>query len=108
MERDSLLSHGTAFLLKDRLMNCSDKHVAHVCRGCGSLIGTTLLRSSVLSAAQTGTLTAEAAVASAQAKPMCRLCGDKARPVALPYVFRYLANELAAMNIKLSLTLSEA
>lgn len=24
MERDSLLAHGTSFLLQDRLMNCSD------------------------------------------------------------------------------------
>ena len=62
----------------------------------------------MLSAAQSGVLTAEAAVASSQSKAVCRACGGgKAKPVALPYVFRYLANELAAMNIKLSLTLKE-
>jgi DNA-directed RNA polymerase I subunit RPA2 len=37
MERDSLLAHGTSFLLSDRLMHCSDYHTAHVCRHCGSL-----------------------------------------------------------------------
>lgn len=38
MERDALLSHGVAFCLQDRLMNCSDSHLAHVCAQCGSLI----------------------------------------------------------------------
>ncbi len=108
MERDSLLSHGTSYLLHDRLMNCSDRHLAHVCQQCGSLVGPTLTKSTVLSAAQTGPVTAAAAVASNQSKVTCRLCGGEARAVALPYVFRYLANELMAMNIKLSLGLKEA
>ena len=107
MERDSLLSHGTSFLLHDRLMNCSDRHLAHVCQSCGSLIGPALNKNSVLSAAQAGPVTAAAAVASSQSRAKCRLCGGSARLVALPYVFRYLANELAAMSIKLSLTLTE-
>jgi hypothetical protein len=38
--RDSLLAHGTSFLLRDRLFNCSDKHTALVCRQCGSLLST--------------------------------------------------------------------
>lgn len=108
MERDSLLSHGTSYLLHDRLMNCSDRHLAHVCQECGSLVGPTMTKSTVLSAAQAGTMTAVAAVASSQAKVICRACGGKARTVALPYVFRYLTNELAAMNIKLRLGLREA
>lgn len=108
MERDSLLSHGASFLLHDRLMNCSDRHLAHVCGGCGSLLGPTLTKSTVVAAAQTGPLTAVGAVASAQARITCRLCGEGARAVALPYVFRYLVNELAAMNIRLTLELKEA
>lgn len=39
MERDSLLAHGTAFLMQDRLMNCSDYGRGWVCRGCGGLLG---------------------------------------------------------------------
>jgi DNA-directed RNA polymerase beta subunit len=48
-----------------------------------------------------------AAVSTSQSRARCRLCEGKAIAVALPYVFRYLANELAAMNIKADLKLSE-
>jgi DNA-directed RNA polymerase beta subunit len=39
----------------------------------------------------------------------CRACEGKGRPekVAMPYVFRYLANELAGMGIKITLTLDQ-
>lgn len=39
--------------------------------------------------------------------PMCRSCGSGAavHPVAMPYVFRYLANELAAMGVRVMLEL---
>jgi len=40
---------------------------------------------------------------------MCRTCGTGAKvvPVPMPYVLRYLANELAAMNIRMTLDLGE-
>ncbi|KAL9084750.1 MAG: hypothetical protein Q9165_007925 [Trypethelium subeluteriae] len=38
MERDALLAHGTAFILQDRLMNCSDYVRAAICRKCGSFL----------------------------------------------------------------------
>ena len=40
MERDALIAHGTAFLLQDRLMNCSDYTKAALCRECGSFLST--------------------------------------------------------------------
>jgi DNA-directed RNA polymerase I subunit RPA2 len=41
MERDSLLAHGTAFLLQDRLFNCSDYQLAYLCRNCGHFLAAT-------------------------------------------------------------------
>lgn len=38
MERDSLLAHGAAYLVHDRLHSCSDYHVMDVCASCGSLL----------------------------------------------------------------------
>ena len=40
MERDALIAHGTAFLLQDRLMNCSDYTKSWICRQCGSFVST--------------------------------------------------------------------
>ena len=105
MERDSLLAHGTAYLLQDRLMNSSDRHDAHACTICGSILGfdynveddehDTKEESS-------GFIGRRGAIG----KMRCRSCrGRKIGKFAMPYVVRYLANELAAMNICLSVEL---
>jgi DNA-directed RNA polymerase I subunit RPA2 len=108
MERDSLLAHGTAYLLQDRLMNSSDRHDAHACMTCGAILGfdynvedddddddDTKDESSGFVGARGIT-----------GKMRCRSCrGRKVGKFAMPYVVRYLANELAAMNICLSVEL---
>jgi DNA-directed RNA polymerase I subunit RPA2 len=111
MERDSLLSHGTAFLLQDRLLNCSDRHVAYACCRCGDMLMPTTQRSAILSAGQSK----EEAMNKAKVRLICRspscmeqLTGeegndDQVEPIVLPYVYRYLINELAAMNVKLKM-----
>ena len=38
MERDSLISHGSMFLLQDRLFHGSDKTRVKLCTKCGSLL----------------------------------------------------------------------
>ncbi|MCJ1309747.1 DNA-directed RNA polymerase I subunit RPA2 [Agyrium rufum] len=43
MERDALLAHGCAFLLQDRLLNCSDYMRAWACKGCGSFLSTQMV-----------------------------------------------------------------
>ncbi|ETO36356.1 DNA directed RNA polymerase i, second largest subunit, partial [Reticulomyxa filosa] len=35
MERDSLISHGCAFLVNDRLFTCSDGELRYMCKHCG-------------------------------------------------------------------------
>jgi len=108
MERDALLSHGTAFLLHDRLLNCSDKHVAYACNRCGDLLSPTTERNTVLSTGQGS----RESIQRAQLRFFCRnlKCtqavgreggnDDSIEPIILPYVYSYLINELAAMNIK--------
>lgn len=81
MERDSLLGHGGAFMLYDRLFKCSDESSGFVCKGCGSVL--------------TAFLKGKEEIAA------CKVCGEDAEKVSLPFVLRYLANELAAMGIKL-------
>ena len=111
MERDSLLSHGTAFLLHDRLLNCSDRHVTYACSRCGDLLSPTTERSTVLSTGQS----ASDVTHKARLRVYCRnaKCRDAVtregandecvEPIVIPYVYRYLANELAGMNVKMTL-----
>jgi DNA-directed RNA polymerase I subunit RPA2 len=133
MERDALLAHGTSFLLQDRLLNCSDWSTAWVCRDCGSMISLGYdevgLGSQVfgLGNGQEHDPTLD----SGPGGEYCRLCrnndeatrtankpGDvlslsrqlevlqrKGRMalVVIPFVFRCLLAELAAMGVKLAL-----
>lgn len=88
MERDSLLAHGTAFLMQDRLLNCSDRHVAFVC--CGSILSTHRKTSPD----------------DKKVRIYCRLCKrtDAWKCIVIPYVFRFLSNELAAMGIRIHIS----
>lgn len=132
MERDALLSHGAAFLLHDRLMNCSDRHIAHVCATCGSMLSTSARRAAVatagLSAVTAAAVSREDGGGGGVAGGFdsgggggirCITCpsddstreggggsGGKVVAVAMPYVFRFLANELAGMGIKVTLKTS--
>jgi DNA-directed RNA polymerase I subunit RPA2 len=107
MERDSLLAHGAAFLLHDRLHACSDYHTADVCSLCGSLL------SPLPQAQSKGSLgfgmMGLPSAGGKNKKAFCRVCNTSRgiERVAMPYVFRYLAAELAAMNIKLTLSVTE-
>ncbi|KAI9111297.1 hypothetical protein K1719_017709 [Acacia pycnantha] len=105
MERDSLLAHGAAYLLHDRLHTCSDYHIADVCSLCGSLLTTTFLPAQKRPVREVGGLPPGRAMKNV----FCHACQTSKgmETIAMPYVFRYLAAELAAMNIKVTLQLSD-
>lgn len=131
MERDALIAHGTAFLLQDRLMNCSDYSTAWVCKTCGSMI--TLGYDDLSKSSRSGLLSQGVGGPGGE---YCRVCRAKTEDeaktqtvadgsdvrmqvpsdyvlrspkagemdiIAVPYVFRYLCAELASMGIALSL-----
>ncbi|KAL1205116.1 DNA-directed RNA polymerase I subunit 2 [Cardamine amara subsp. amara] len=106
MERDSLLAHGASYLLHDRLHTSSDHHIADVCSLCGSL-----LTSSVVNVQQKKLIQEIGKLPPGRTpkKVTCNSCGTSKgmETVAIPYVFRYLAAELASMNIMMTLNLSD-
>lgn len=104
MERDAMLAHGAAYLLHDRLHTCSDYHIADVCSLCGSILTTSFIQQQKRVVRDIGGLPP----VRAPKKVACHACKTSKgmETVAMPYVFRYLAAELAAMNIKMNVQLS--
>jgi len=87
MERDCLLGHGAILLLRERLLECSDKTLVYVCKTCGFI----------------------AYYDARRGRPVCRLCGEKAEiyPVMMPYAFKLLLQELMSLGIAPRLILGE-
>lgn len=117
MERDALVAHGTAFLVHDRLMRCSDYSIGYVCTRCGSMI-TPLVKQKIVSAAgaigggaNRTTKTAKTAVCgpcTTQIREKDKSAGEvQCEPVEVPFVFRLLTVEMGAMGIELKLKLKD-
>jgi len=87
MERDCLIAYGASMILKDRLLDESDKASIYVCERCG--------------------LVAYHDVK--QRKFMCRVCGDKAKvtSVSIAYAFKLLLQEMQSLNIAPRLLIKE-
>ncbi|XP_024007983.1 DNA-directed RNA polymerase I subunit 2 [Eutrema salsugineum] len=106
MERDAMLAHGASYLLHDRLHTSSDYHIADVCSLCGGL-----LTCSVVNVQQKKLIQGIGKLPPGRTpkKVTCDSCKTSKgmETVAMPYVFRYLVAELAAMNIKMTLQLSD-
>jgi DNA-directed RNA polymerase subunit B len=86
MERDCLIGHGAAMLLKDRLLEESDAYILYICERCGKLAYYDMrLR-----------------------RYICPLCGEKGmvEPVTVSYAFKLLLQELQSLCISPTLKLS--
>lgn len=110
MERDSIIAHGTAFILQDRLNNCSDYDVSWICKTCGSILSILQVTSPEDGESASKCLNCakkanglEYGDAVWEVNDQKYTGGDNVAKVAIPFVFRYLSAELAAMNIKMSL-----
>ena len=79
MERDCLISYGASMVLKDRLLDESDKAELHICEKCGLVAYHDLM----------------------QRKYICRLCGDasKISIIVVAYAFKLLIQEMLSLNI---------
>ena len=112
MERDCLLSHGTSFLLKDRLMNCSDKALLYACVKCGSVI-TSLYDNTLRNPVYMIDFTKyfekykiDKLFTTHYWK--CSICQDPGtlKLFAIPFVFRLLIIEMASMKIRVTFRIS--
>lgn len=87
MERDCLIAYGASMILKDRLLDESDKSSIYVCERCGLVAYHDVkLR-----------------------RYVCRVCGDKAKvsSVSVAYAFKLLLQEMQSLNIAPRLLITE-
>ena len=87
MERDCLIGHGAAMLLRDRLLEESDKYTLYICENCGQI----------------------AYYDMKQRKYVCKICDEKSKvsPVTVSYAFKLLLQELQSLCITPKLRLKE-
>jgi len=86
-DNDCLIGHGAAMLLRDRLLEESDKYIIYVCEKCGFL-GYYDMK---------------------QRRYMCSFCGDKGKitPIMVSYAFKLLLQELMSLCVAPRLILKE-
>ena len=87
MERDCIIAYGASMILKDRLLDESDKDDIFVCERCG-LVAYHDIK---------------------QRRYICRVCGDKGKvsSVSVAYAFKLLIQEMQSLNIAPRLMIKE-
>jgi DNA-directed RNA polymerase subunit B len=88
MERDCLIGHGAAMVIKDRLLDESDGTIQYVCGNteCGHI-----------------------ALADRQGALRCPVCGNNAsiHPIQTSYAFKLLLDELLSLGVAMRLQLED-
>ena len=79
MERDCLIGHGASMLLKERMLEESDKTTELICAKCGSVAVTDYIRN----------------------KSYCPLCAESNElyPIEISYAFKLLLDEIKAIGV---------
>ena len=78
MERDSIISHGLSYFLKEKLLDSSDKYEVWVCNGCGKFAQKMIDKNIYI----------------------CKECKNtETSKVTIPYAFKLLIQELMSINI---------
>ena len=78
MERDSIISHGMAYFLKEKLLDSSDKYEVWVCNDCGKFAQKMIDKEIYI----------------------CKECKNtETSKVTIPYAFKLLIQELMSINI---------
>ena len=87
MERDCLIAYGASMILKDRLLDESDKSDIFVCERCG-LVAYHDIKQRIY---------------------YCRVCGDKGKvsSVSAAYAFKLLLQEMSSLNVAPRLLIKE-
>lgn len=87
MERDCLIGHGAARLLKDRLLDSSDRYIAKICEDCGNF----------------------AVHDERRDQTYCPVCGEDSEisEVETSYAFKLLTDELRSMGLAPRLRLKD-